>query len=121
MNEAAVTEQDGNSARPPCYHCGEPYTSVNAVRHTEPVSCALPSLQRDACLLHVSEHVLRLRGAPILKGGHHDWQPERCHEREPVSGLGWSRDAGKASDGVESFGGAGPVFVEGVRSGSAGD
>jgi hypothetical protein len=29
----------------------------------------LPSLQRDACLLHVSEHVLRLRGAPTLKGG----------------------------------------------------
>jgi len=32
MNGAAVTEQDGNSARPPCYHCGESYTSVNAVR-----------------------------------------------------------------------------------------
>ena len=28
----------------------------------------LPSLQRDARLLHVSEHVLRLRSAPILKG-----------------------------------------------------
>jgi hypothetical protein len=26
----------------------------------------LPPLQRDACLLHVSEHVLRLRGAPTL-------------------------------------------------------
>jgi hypothetical protein len=39
MNEAAVTEQDGNSARLPCYHCGESYTSVDAVRHTEPVSC----------------------------------------------------------------------------------
>jgi hypothetical protein len=41
-NEAAVTEQHGNSARPPCYHCGEPYTSVNAVRHTEPVICICP-------------------------------------------------------------------------------
>jgi hypothetical protein len=38
-----------------------------------------------------------------------------------VSGLGWTRDAGKASDGVESFGGAGPVFVEGLGSGSADD
>ena len=65
--DAAVTEGDDNDARPPCYHCGEPYTSVNAVRHTEPVSCVLPSLQRDACLLHVPEHVLRLRGAPILR------------------------------------------------------
>jgi hypothetical protein len=42
MNDAAVTEQDGGSAR-------------------------LPSLQRDARLLHVPEHVLRLRGAPTLK------------------------------------------------------
>jgi hypothetical protein len=39
MDEAALTEQDGNGARPPCYHCGERYTSVDAVRHTEPVGC----------------------------------------------------------------------------------
>jgi len=40
MNDAAVvTEQDGDSARPPCYHCGEPYTSVDVLRHTELVSC----------------------------------------------------------------------------------
>jgi hypothetical protein len=61
MNGAAATEEDGNIARPPCYHCGEPYTSGNAGQ------LRLPSLQRDACLLHVSEHVLHLRGAPILK------------------------------------------------------
>jgi hypothetical protein len=43
-------------------------------------------------LLHVSEHVLRLRGTPTLKGGHHDWQPERCHEREPdAAGEGCGR------------------------------
>jgi hypothetical protein len=39
MNDAAVTEQDVNSARPPCYHCGESYPSLDAARHTEPVSC----------------------------------------------------------------------------------
>jgi hypothetical protein len=26
-------------ARPPCFHCGEPYTLENAARHTEPVDC----------------------------------------------------------------------------------
>jgi len=28
-----------DGARPPCYHCGESYTAVNAGRHIEPVSC----------------------------------------------------------------------------------
>lgn len=35
----AIDQHD--SARPPCYHCGEPYSSVGADRHTEPVSCAV--------------------------------------------------------------------------------
>jgi hypothetical protein len=39
MNDAAVTGQDEEIGRPACYHCGEPYTSVDADRHTEPVSC----------------------------------------------------------------------------------
>jgi hypothetical protein len=33
----------GDVARPPCFHCGEPYTPGNAARHAEPVDC-------DACL-----------------------------------------------------------------------
>ena len=39
MNDSAVAGRDDTSARPPCYHCGQLYTSVDAVRHTEPVSC----------------------------------------------------------------------------------
>jgi hypothetical protein len=26
-------------ARPPCFHCGEPYSAQDAARHTEPVNC----------------------------------------------------------------------------------
>ena len=29
--DAAVTVGDDNDARPPCYHCGEVYASVDAV------------------------------------------------------------------------------------------
>ena len=39
MNDAATTEQDNDIARPHCSHCREPYTSVDAGRHTEPINC----------------------------------------------------------------------------------
>jgi hypothetical protein len=38
MNGATADDRYGTQ-RPPCYHCGEPYPPVNAVRHTEPVGC----------------------------------------------------------------------------------
>jgi hypothetical protein len=33
------SDRGDDAARPPCYHCGESYTAVDAARHTEPVSC----------------------------------------------------------------------------------
>lgn len=39
MSGAGGTGRGDDTVRPPCYHCGEPYTSTDAVRHTEPVSC----------------------------------------------------------------------------------
>jgi hypothetical protein len=49
MTGVAATEQE-DTERPPCYHCGEPYTSVNAVRHIEPVSCVCPRCNKmPAC------------------------------------------------------------------------
>ena len=68
MNDAAVTRagrQRRASAVLPlrgAVHVGECRSTHRAGRLRR-----LPSLQRDACLLHVSEHVLRLRGAPTLK------------------------------------------------------
>lgn len=37
--DAAVTGADRDTARPPCYHCGESFAAANAVAHTEPVDC----------------------------------------------------------------------------------
>jgi hypothetical protein len=39
MPNTDVRDREESKVRPPCYHCGEPYTSVHADRHTEPVSC----------------------------------------------------------------------------------
>jgi hypothetical protein len=36
MNDSGRGDDD---LRPPCYHCGESYTAVDAARHIEPVSC----------------------------------------------------------------------------------
>jgi hypothetical protein len=36
---AADAREDGDTARPPCYHCGEAYASVDAARHAAPVNC----------------------------------------------------------------------------------
>lgn len=32
-------------ARPPCFNCGESYTSVTMAWHTEPLSCVCPRCQ----------------------------------------------------------------------------
>jgi len=34
-----VTQQEHDVPRPPCYLCGETYTAVDLLRHSEPVSC----------------------------------------------------------------------------------
>jgi hypothetical protein len=39
MPDIDVRDRGEDSARPMCYSCGEPYPSVDADRHTEPVSC----------------------------------------------------------------------------------
>ncbi len=39
MSSIAVRNRGEDSARPLCYHCREPYPSVDVDRHTEPVSC----------------------------------------------------------------------------------
>ena len=39
MANIDVRDRGETSARPLCYHCGEPYLLGDAGRHTEPVSC----------------------------------------------------------------------------------
>jgi hypothetical protein len=39
MPDIDIRDRSENNARPPCYHCGEPYMSGDAGRHAEPVSC----------------------------------------------------------------------------------
>lgn len=43
MPNIDARDQGEDSARPPCYLCGEPYTSGDVARHTEPVSCGVCS------------------------------------------------------------------------------
>lgn len=39
MADIDVRDRGDDSARPMCYHCLQPYTAVDADRHTEPVNC----------------------------------------------------------------------------------
>ena len=39
MSNIDLHNREDDGVRPPCYHCGEPYTAGDAGRHTEPVNC----------------------------------------------------------------------------------
>ncbi|RJT76252.1 recombination activating protein 1 [Arthrobacter cheniae] len=39
MPDIDVSDVEKDKMRPPCYHCGEPYSATNADRHLEPVDC----------------------------------------------------------------------------------
>ncbi len=41
MTEQKVEQVDSGPVRPPCYHCGEAHTAMDAGKHTEPVTCTV--------------------------------------------------------------------------------
>ena len=51
MPNIDVPIKGADSARPPCYHCGEPYAQGDAGRHTESVACdvCVRCKMRPAC------------------------------------------------------------------------